>query len=101
MAKARANLYLDSDVYLRSKVAVEALGSSVSEYVEDYMRGNLEMLETAAATKDPARVADVFRSNFFDIFVREMNKSAEVVRTIQGESKGVKPKKLKGKISKK
>lgn len=99
--KIRANLYFDKEIFERSRVAVEALGSHVSEYLEDYMRENLEMLETAAATKDPARVAEVFKSNFFDIFVREMNKNAEFMRTIQQEAKGVKAEKPKAKISKK
>jgi hypothetical protein len=88
--KKRVNLYLDAEIFDRSKVACDELGTSVSEYLSDYLRGNIDMLEVAASTKDPQKLAEVMQSGMMDILGRELAGLAESIHTIQADLKGVK-----------
>lgn len=89
MARSRSsvNMYLNTEVFLKAKVALKALDSSVSEYVDDYLKLTLPLLETAAKTKDYRAVGGVMGSELAGLL-------AEAMRIGEG---GEKPKKAKRK----
>lgn len=88
--KYRANLMLNEDVYKRSKAACEALDTTISAFVDDYLKLMLPVLETAAETTDFRAVGSAVGIQFAD-------KMAELIHTTEGVSF----KKSKAKISKK
>lgn len=89
--KYRANLMLNEDVYKRSKAACEALDTTISAYVDDYLKLTLPILEVAAESQDFRAVGSAFG-------VQLSEKMSEVLHTNKG---GDGSKKAKKRISKK
>lgn len=89
--KYRANLMLNEDVYKRAKAACETLDSTISAYVDDYLKTTLPILETAAKTND-------FRAIGSAMGVEFANHLSQLIHTNEG---GGKSKKVGRKLAKK
>lgn len=94
MSKSRFNLYLDKDIYERSKKACDALDIPLSEYINDFLANNIEILEAASSSKDPQEKAQVFKSKVTDTLLNEIIKLGDALKTIQEATKEPKKKKL-------
>jgi hypothetical protein len=69
--RQRYNHYLETDVYKRTRDACEALGLSMSEYVNDLLGENLPLLEEAAKAKSLA-AAEFNRASFEDVLLKKL-----------------------------
>lgn len=102
MAKIKANLSLDEDLYNRVRVALKAVdGSHISDWFNELMADSVDSLEMMATAKDPVKLAQKLKEGFMDKFESEMFKAADAIRTINEVAKGGKTAKLKRSTAKK
>lgn len=82
MGKQRYNLYLTEAIYSRTKGACEKLGMPISEYIDDFLAGNIDMLEAAAKAKDTESVK-IAKSDLADVLMEKMIALADELKAVK------------------
>jgi hypothetical protein len=87
-ARKKVTLAIEADVYDRAKAALEAGGDRISDYVEDYLRETLPILEAAVAGSTPEEKARAFLAAAGSTFLDQLAELGDAVRTAKERSEG-------------
>ncbi len=87
--KARVNLYLDRDLAERAKTALDAVDSSLSEFVNNMLEQMLPSLEVAASggNKLTADSLDKITANLSMAFLSQGAQLGDLMRTLETQLK--------------
>ena len=85
MPKTRVNLYLDEESYNRTKEACDKLGFPISEYISDFLKDNIEVLEAATSGGDSKERAALLKRDIADVLMDRIIELADSLKTIKAQ----------------